>query len=136
MTEHQRLLEVISNPKEASEMLGGIFLLTIAWLVFAFGTINKEDKFWSYELIGPTIWVAVMGIAALFDTSPQSDLTLREVLRMVIGLSVGLTVVIVRRNEFEKKRSTIAAGLTHLFMGFGFTFLVLSTARWLTEVGK
>jgi Na+-translocating ferredoxin:NAD+ oxidoreductase RnfE subunit len=114
-------------------MLGGIFLLVIAWLVFAFGTINKADKFWSYELIGPTVWVAVMGIVALLDNSPQSDLTLREILRMVIGLTVGLTVVIVRRNEFEKKRSTIAAGITHLLMGFGFTLLALDTARWLNR---
>lgn len=113
-------------------MLGGIFLLVVLWFLFALGTIDKSDKFWSYELIGPTIWVAVMGVSALLGSSSTlSDTSFKDVLLWLLSLSVGLTVVVARRNEFDKKHSAIAAGITHLLMGFGFTVLVMGVARWL-----
>lgn len=111
-------------------MIGGIFLLLILWLVFALGEIEKGQKFWSYHLIGPTAYVVVMGLVILFDSPSNSELTLKEAVRFIIALSVGLTAVVTGRKDFENKLSPMAAGITRLFVVFGFTILVFNIAMW------
>lgn len=110
-------------------MIGSIFLLAVLWVVIALGVTNKGDKFWSINLLIPTVFVVFVGGVALFDNSPESELTVKELGRIVLALSIGLTAVVAGRKEFEKKMWPVAAGITHLLVGFGWAVLIMGIVR-------
>ena len=113
--------------------MGTTLFLIVLWFVFAFGETDKGTKFWSYQLITPTIWVLFIGIAAFFDSSDGSPITLGELGRIMVGLAVGLTAVVTQREQFSKKVNPTCAGITRLLMVCGWTLLVIGVIRWLNR---
>jgi hypothetical protein len=116
--------------------MGTLLIGVVVWLIAVLGSLKKGEKFWSFQTMIITAFLAA-GFVAAFVVSPHAskDSSSRDAAIAGLGTAVGLVYCITCSTRIqEKMRFPLATGLSSLLVGIGFCSIFADLVKWLNSV--